>query len=430
MNSINTPSNSQFTTHSNQEERNRISQELHDDLGSAFTLITLASQRLKTGTSDKLKELETIFKSTDIIYNKINEIIWGLNSTNDSLFGVLTYLRKFVNSFETTTDINFLIISDETLPNLYLNATTRKNIVLSIKEIINNAIKHSNCSNFKLNFSFENDIFNVMATDDGIGFSQIEKQNKGNGLINIQKSIKSIGGTLQSNSSSFGTNYLITFPILEQTHAKIRVVIVEDDREVQKMLEEIVSVDYECIGVFSTGKQAINKIPILKPDVVLMDIGLPDISGIDCIKKLKLAGIESEFMICTVFEDSIRVMQALEAGATSYVLKRCTSGFLINSIMEVTQGGSPMSPEIARMIVKRFYDKNEKSHKNENNIVTAREKEILVLLSQGLLYKEISSKLGISINTIKSHCYNVYQKLHVTNKVEAINKMFSDGESD
>ena len=177
MNSINTPSNSQFTTHSNQEERNRISQELHDDLGSAFTLITLASQRLKTGTSDKLKELETIFKSTDIIYNKINEIIWGLNSTNDSLFGVLTYLRKFVNSFETTTDINFLIISDETLPNLYLNATTRKNIVLSIKEIINNAIKHSNCSNFKLNFSFENDIFNVMATDDGIGFSQIEKQN-------------------------------------------------------------------------------------------------------------------------------------------------------------------------------------------------------------------------------------------------------------
>ena len=82
------------------------------------------------------------------------------------------------------------------------------------------------------------------------------------------------------------------------------------------------------------------------------------------------------------------------------------------------------------MIVKRFYDKNEKSHKNENNIVTAREKEILVLLSQGLLYKEISSKLGISINTIKSHCYNVYQKLHVTNKVEAINKMFSDGESD
>lgn len=89
-----------------------------------------------------------------------------------------------------------------------------------------------------------------------------------------------------------------------------------------------------------------------------------------------------------------------------------------------------MSPEIARMIVKRLYEKNGNSPKNENNIITARENQILVLLSQGLLYKEVSSKLGISINTIKSHCYNIYQKLHVTNKVEAINKMFNDAKSD
>lgn len=314
MNRINTTTNAQLPTNSNQEERNRISQELHDDLGAAFTLITLASQRLKTGSTEKSQELETILKSTDIIYNKINEIIWGLNSTNDSLYGVLAYLRKFVNSFETFIDIDFFIISDELLPNLYLNTLTRKKIVLSIKEIINNAIKHSNCSNFQLSFSFENSILTITATDDGIGFSQNQKQNKGNGLINIQKNIISIGGQLQISSTNFGTSYSITLPINEASHAKIRVVIVEDDVEVQKMLEELVRVDYECIGVFSTGKQAIQEILFLKPDVVLMDIGLPDISGIDCIKRLKLAGSESEFMICTVFEDVIKVMQALEQG--------------------------------------------------------------------------------------------------------------------
>lgn len=205
----------------------------------------------------------------------------------------------------------------------------------------------------------------------------------------------------------------------------ITIAIVEDNASIRELLESTIAMedDYLCAGVFQNGEDALKGIPELQPDVVLMDIGLPGINGIDCVKQLKPTCPRTEFMICTVYDEDEKVYQALEYGASSYILKRSKPEFLLQSIREVHDGGSPMSPDIARKLVQRFQQKENKNAAALTTI-TPREKEILELLSQGFFYKEVADQLGISINTLKRHIYNMYKKLQVDNKTEAINKVF------
>ncbi len=204
----------------------------------------------------------------------------------------------------------------------------------------------------------------------------------------------------------------------------ITIAIVEDHASIREMLQSIIAMEesYLCAGVFENGEDALVGIPELQPDVVLMDIGLPGVNGIDCIKQLKPTCPRTEFLICTIYDEDEKVFQALEYGASSYILKSSKPEFLLQSILEVHDGGSPMSPDIARKLVQRF---QRRENKNAAALtITPREKEVLQLLSQGLFYKEASDQLGISINTLKRHIYNMYQKLQVDNKTEAINKVF------
>lgn len=206
---------------------------------------------------------------------------------------------------------------------------------------------------------------------------------------------------------------------------KRKIVIIEDQEDVQIMMIEILKMNKELkiLGVFSDGKSSLQNIPYLLPDIVLVDIGLPDISGIECIRILKKKYPVTEFMVWSSFGDEENIVNALEAGASSYLLKNTSPDTILRSIDELSNGGSPMSPEIARVLVNKFFRRPERNEIHSNSL-TNRELEILNLLSKGLLYKEISDNLQISINTIKVHCYNIYQKLHVTNKVEALNKVF------
>jgi len=203
------------------------------------------------------------------------------------------------------------------------------------------------------------------------------------------------------------------------------IVIVEDDDEVRELLIAVLKTDKntKLVGAFSDGKSAIKNIPLLQPDIVLMDIGLPDTTGIECIKILKSRLVTCEFMVFSVFGDEANVFNALEAGASAYLLKASKPSFILASIDELFRGGSPMSPEIARLLINRFFHTPPVKTDGADQL-TAREYEILQQLSKGSLYKEIAENLNISINTLKVHCYNIYQKLHVTNKVEAINKVF------
>lgn len=208
---------------------------------------------------------------------------------------------------------------------------------------------------------------------------------------------------------------------------EITVCIVDDVNELRQALEEIVSSadGYKCIGTMRNGSEAITTIPLLKPDVVLMDINLGESeSGIDLVRELKPIMPATNFMMCTVYEDDEKIFEALSAGASGYILKKTEPQKLLESIKELHEGGAPMSSQIARKVVVAFRQKPVATQSPAIDQLSHREKQILEELSRGLMYKEIANVLFISSETVRKHVYHIYEKLHVTNRVEAVNKYF------
>src|SRR5689334_13231551 len=208
----------------------------------------------------------------------------------------------------------------------------------------------------------------------------------------------------------------------------ISVCIVDDNNELRAALEEIISMSdgYKCAGAMSTAVEAIRKLPVIKPDVVLMDINLGGgETGIDCVRELKPVMPSTNFMMCTVYEEDEKIFEALNAGASGYILKKTAPGKLLESIRELYQGGAPMSSQIARKVVAAFQNKPVSPENTEGlDQLTNREKEILEQLSKGLMYKEIAAQLYLSAETVRKHVYHIYEKLHVNNRVEAVNRFF------
>ena len=203
----------------------------------------------------------------------------------------------------------------------------------------------------------------------------------------------------------------------------IRVSIVEDLAEVREGLVELVQSDAELsmVGSFKDAESAIQKLTQLQADVVLMDINLPGMSGIDCIKAIKEKCSSTQFMMFTVYENDEKVLQALKAGASGYLLKRTDPKRIIEGIKELNQGGSPMSSNIARKLLNLFVHEKTITKKE---VLSDRENEVLQLLADGLLYKEIADRLYIGHGTVRQHLHNIYEKLHVHNRTEAVNKYF------
>jgi DNA-binding NarL/FixJ family response regulator len=206
------------------------------------------------------------------------------------------------------------------------------------------------------------------------------------------------------------------------------VAIVEDNNDIRQALEQIIESSgiFSLSGSCSTGEEALVKLPILNPKVVLMDIGLGDgINGIEVVRELKMTNPGILFMMCTIYDEDEKIFEALRAGASGYILKKTQPAKLLEGITELMQGGAPMSSQIASKVVAAFQNKSiPASHGSSLDILSKREREILEMLSTGLLYKEISDKLGISSETVRKHVYHIYEKLHVGTRVEAVNKYF------
>ncbi len=210
---------------------------------------------------------------------------------------------------------------------------------------------------------------------------------------------------------------------------EISVCIVDDNRELRNALEEIITMSegYKCTGTMGTAEDAIRQIPLLRPDVVLMDINLGSAeSGIDVVKLLKPRIPGTNFMMCTVYEENEKIFEALSAGASGYILKKTDPTRMLEAIRELYEGGAPMSSQIARKVVAAFQSKDPVSENDseELDVLTTREKEILELLSKGLMYKEIAAQIFLSPETVRKHVYHIYEKLHVSNRVAAVNKFY------
>lgn len=208
----------------------------------------------------------------------------------------------------------------------------------------------------------------------------------------------------------------------------ITVCIVDDNRELRNALEEIITMSegYMCTGTLGTAEDAIKQLPILKPDVVLMDINLGSAeSGIDVVRILKPKIPGTNFMMCTVYEEDEKIFEALSAGASGYILKKTDPARMLEAIRELYEGGAPMSSQIARKVVAAFQQKEKENPDTEElDTLTNREKEILELLSKGLMYKEIAAQIYLSPETVRKHVYHIYEKLHVSNRVAAVNKFY------
>jgi DNA-binding NarL/FixJ family response regulator len=218
-----------------------------------------------------------------------------------------------------------------------------------------------------------------------------------------------------SIGNSFTSNYF-------QSHMSISLVIVEDLDEVREGLEQFISLnkEFKILDTFKTAEEAIYDLPKLKPDIVIMDINLPGVNGIDCIKEVKNKVPKTQFMMFTVYENDEKVFEALKAGASGYLLKNTGLVQMIQALKELHDGGSPMSANIARKLVTVFRDREKELKELES--LSQRENETLQLLSKGLLYKEIAEQLSVSVNTVRQHIHKIYEKLHVQNRTEAINK--------
>ena len=209
---------------------------------------------------------------------------------------------------------------------------------------------------------------------------------------------------------------------------KIKVVIVEDLEEVIEGLSAFINKDgaLQLLAVFRTAEAAILELPLLKPDLVVVDINLPGMTGIECVRQVKQLVPKIQFMMFTVYENNDQVFDALKAGASGYLLKKTAPLQIIESIKELHAGGSPMSAAIARKLVTVFNEQNNQAALRNDAVLSPREKEILQLVAKGLLYKEIADQLGISFHTVRQHIGAIYEKLHVHNKTEAINKVYGN----
>lgn len=202
---------------------------------------------------------------------------------------------------------------------------------------------------------------------------------------------------------------------------RIKIAIVEDLKEIREGMVSLLTLDdrFEVVASFSNAETASAELPAWCPDVVIMDINLPGMNGIHCIRKVKPECPSTQFMMFTIYEDDEKVFEALAAGASGYLLKKTSISKIGDSLVELYEGGSPMSTQIARKVINRL-----RSHEstNELTVLTGRENEVLQLLAKGLLYKEIAGQLSISPYTVRQHIHNIYDKLHVQNRTEAINK--------
>ena len=201
----------------------------------------------------------------------------------------------------------------------------------------------------------------------------------------------------------------------------ISVGLIEDTENYSNAVASLLrlSNEVQLAGTWKDAESAILEVPEILPDVILTDIQLPGINGIECIRKLKVECPSIQFMILTVFEEDEKIFEALNAGATGYLLKSAPPEIIFNSIKEIHNGGSPMSPGIARKIINHF---KPPQLKDGNEIFTSREKQVLDLMAEGKLVKEIAAALNVTVHAIKKHIKNIYLKMHVQNKVEAVIK--------
>jgi DNA-binding NarL/FixJ family response regulator len=202
----------------------------------------------------------------------------------------------------------------------------------------------------------------------------------------------------------------------------ISISIVDDDSLLRQSIETFIngSPGFRCLSAYGSAEEALQGLSTERPDVVLMDIHMAGMNGIECVERLKEMRPDMQIVMLTVYEDTEKIFRALAAGASGYLLKRLNPDKLLEAIQEVSEGGSPMSHSIARKVVASFQKNGRTAGATEAEVLSPREQTVLDCVAKGLAYKQIADQLGISITTIRSYLRRIYEKLHVQSRSEAV----------
>ena len=205
----------------------------------------------------------------------------------------------------------------------------------------------------------------------------------------------------------------------------IRIAIVEDNKVLRQSLAQLFNKTgvFQCVADLGNLRNVVSEFNKTQPEIVLMDIGLPDISGIEGVRTIKNNFPGMQVLMFTVIEDEEKIFEAIRAGASGYLLKKTPSGEIIEAVKQLYEGGAPMSPSIARKVLGSFHSQHGNALDPYN--LTSREKEVLYALADGLSYKKIADKYFVSISTVRTHICNIYQKLHVHSRAQAVAKVIS-----
>lgn len=212
--------------------------------------------------------------------------------------------------------------------------------------------------------------------------------------------------------------------LADMSNQPIRVAVVEDDGEIRQLLRNMLmrAERLQVVGSYPDADTFLADLDRIAADVVLMDIGLPGMNGIECVRQAKPLRLATQYLMSTVFESPAYIHQALCVGATGYLLKNAEPEEIIAAVHDIHAGGSPMSPPIARLVVASFQQQAQREI--QDHLLTEREKTVLDQLANGLMYKEIAARAGISTETVRKHVRNIYEKLHVNSRMEAVRKVY------
>ena len=341
-----------------EQERARIAQDLHDELGSGITeismLATVAGSASAPGNGQG-GHLEEIGDRARQMVTALDEIVWAMNPKHDSLMSLVSYSCLYADRLLKLANITCQLKGAVDLPDRPVSSVQRHEFFLAFKEAITNVIRHSGATEVRLGVRLIGNRLRLSIADNGRGLAADARARGGDGLVNMRARLEKMGGRF-AIASQRGRGTTVRFYVPLNWKFMIRVAIVEDSKTIRESLTHFVQTDPECQCVFAcaTAEEALAGIPKHQPEVVLMDIQLPKLSGIDCTAQLKKMLPAVQIIMVTVYEDTERISAALRAGACGYLLKRCTPAELVSAVREARMGGVPMPREIARKVIASF----------------------------------------------------------------------------
>ncbi|MBD8499436.1 hybrid sensor histidine kinase/response regulator transcription factor [Paenibacillus arenosi] len=414
------------------EERNRLSHELHDTIGHTLTSLIVGMESLKTSfPSNQSERIDTL---VELARNGLDDIRQHLHHlaatpTNQSF---TDSLQQLIEEFTKATGItvNFRTFGNE------VSITKQISFCLyrCLQESLTNAVRHGQANTIQVQLLYDNQQLRLQIEDNGIGMEQVRY---GFGLSGMKERLDECTGSLTVHSrSNEGTVIICTLPLkVEAVQSGIRLLLVDDQSIITESLQRILEQqpDLKVIGTADNGQQALERCAIDQPDLVLMDVRMPEMDGIEALREMKQRWPQMKVALLTTFEDVSQAVKSIELGAEGYMLKSIHPRDLIEAIKLIHNGGTWIDQNITVQVFEQMkHQRGQLGNQNyspENNPygITKRELEILQHLSNGLRYKSIAAKLFLSEGTIRNYCSTLYSKLGVSNREDAIEKARTEG---